>query len=93
MSTIFIFGKTLILERFFYHTTIPVGFDQIVTYIWFISECKFTHLQESEMNPTGWTLLYLNGQEVTKGPRGTETTKRYLKVKEVPKGQRYPRGT
>ena len=58
MSTIFFFGKTKLFERFFYRNTIPVWFYRIFTYIWSISLCKFTQLQESEMRPTGWTLSY-----------------------------------
>ena len=59
MSTIFFFGKTKFFERFLYHDTIPVIFYWILTYIWSISLCKITQLQESEMWPTGWTLSYL----------------------------------
>ena len=58
MSTICFFGKTKFVERFFYHNTIPVRFYWILTYIWSISLCKITQLQESEMWPTGWTLSY-----------------------------------
>ena len=55
----FVKGSLLIFERFFYHSTIPVGLYQIFAYIWSISLCKFTKLQESEMGPTGWTLSYV----------------------------------
>ena len=57
MSTIFFFGKTYFFEIFFYHNTIP-RFYWILTYIWSISLCKITQLQDSEMRPTGWTLPY-----------------------------------
>jgi hypothetical protein len=58
MSTIFFFGKTKFVESFFYHNTLPVGFYLILTYIWSISLCKISQLQESEMWPTGWILSY-----------------------------------
>ena len=58
MSTIFLFGRTKFVERFFYHNPIPVRFYWILTYIWSISLCKITQLQESYMRPTGWTLSY-----------------------------------
>ena len=58
MSTIFFFGKTKLFKSFFYHNTLPVGFCLILTYIWSISLCKISQLQESEMRPTGWTLSY-----------------------------------
>ena len=47
MSTIFFFGKTNLFERLFYHNPIPVRFYWILTYIWSISLCKITQLQES----------------------------------------------
>ena len=59
MSTTFFFGKTKLFERFFYHNTLPVGFYLILTYIWSISLCKISQLQESEMRPTGWTFSYV----------------------------------
>ena len=58
MSTIFFFVKTKFFERFCYHNNISVGFYWILTYIWSISLCKISKLQESEMRPTGWTLSY-----------------------------------
>ena len=59
MSTIFFFCNTKFFERFFYQNTISVRFYWILTYIWSISLCKITQLQESEMWPTGWTLSYV----------------------------------
>ena len=56
MSTIFFFGKTKFFESFFYHNILPVGFYFILTYIWSISLCKISKLQDSEMRPTGWAL-------------------------------------
>ena len=58
MSTIILFGKTKFFERFFRNNTIPVEFIWILTYIWSISLCKITQLQESEMRLTGWTVSY-----------------------------------
>ena len=59
MSIFFLFWQNIIFERFFYHNTIPVRFYLILTYIWSISLCKITQLQESEMRPTGWTLSFV----------------------------------
>ena len=59
MYTIFFFGKTKFFESFFYYNTLPFGFYLILTYIWSISLCKISQLQESEMRPTGWTLSYV----------------------------------
>ena len=46
-------------ESFFYYSTLPIGFYLILTYIWSISLCKISQLQESEMRPTAWTLSYV----------------------------------
>ena len=42
-------------QKFLLYITISVLFIWIWTYIWSVSLCKITQLQESEMRRTGWT--------------------------------------
>ena len=51
---------TILFERkkILLFNRITVGFIWIWTYIWSISLCKITQLQESEVRPTGRTLPY-----------------------------------
>ena len=81
MSTIFFFGKTKFFEKFFYHNTIPIGFYWIWTYIWSISLCKLTHLQESEMRPAGWTLSYVKWQILNKWMMPSDKANFFLQTK------------
>ena len=48
------------------YNTLPFGFIWIWTYIWSISLCQISQLQESETRPTCWTLSYSMSVSLTK---------------------------
>ena len=63
--TLFSFlAKLTFFERFLYHSTKPIEFYLILTYIWSISLFQIAQLKECEIRSTSWTLSYR--LEVTK---------------------------